>query len=42
MADGDSIFITGDSNRTYANGIQMLNSEVKATNGKCSALQYVL
>ena len=42
MADGDSIFITGDSNRTYANGNQMLNSEVKATNGTMLALQYVL
>jgi transforming growth factor-beta-induced protein len=42
MADGDSIFITGDSNRTYANGNQMLNSEVKATNGMMLALQYVL
>jgi uncharacterized surface protein with fasciclin (FAS1) repeats len=42
MADGDSIFITGDSNRTYANGYQMLNSEVKATNGTMLALQYVL
>ena len=42
MADGDSIFITGDSNRTYANGNQMLNSEVKATNGTMLALQFVL
>ncbi len=42
MADGDSIFITGDSNRTYANGNEMLNSEVKATNGTMLALQYVL
>jgi hypothetical protein len=42
MADGDSIFITGDSNRTYANGNLMLNSEVKATNGTMLALQYVL
>jgi transforming growth factor-beta-induced protein len=42
MADGDSIFVTGDSNRTYANGNQMLNAEVKATNGIMLALQYVL
>jgi uncharacterized surface protein with fasciclin (FAS1) repeats len=42
MADGDSVFITGDSNRTYANGNLMLNSEVKATNGTMLALQYVL
>jgi len=42
MADGDSIFITGDSNRTYANGNQMINSEVKATNGVMLALQYAL
>ena len=42
MSDGDSIFITGDSNRTYANGNLMLNSEVKATNGTMLALQYVL
>ena len=42
MADGDSIFITGDSNRTYANGNLMINSEVKATNGIMLALQYVL
>jgi uncharacterized surface protein with fasciclin (FAS1) repeats len=42
MADGDSIFISGDSNRTFANGNQMLNSEVKATNGTMFALQHVL
>jgi uncharacterized surface protein with fasciclin (FAS1) repeats len=42
MADGDSVFITGDSNRTYVNGNEMLNSEVKATNGMMLALQYVL
>jgi uncharacterized surface protein with fasciclin (FAS1) repeats len=42
MADGDSVFITGDSNRTYANGNEMLNSEVKAVNGMMLALQYVL
>ena len=42
MADGDSIFITGDSNRTFVNGNQLLNSEIKATNGMMLALQYVL
>jgi uncharacterized surface protein with fasciclin (FAS1) repeats len=42
MADGDSIFISGDSNRTFVNGNQMLNSEVKAANGNMFALQYVL
>ncbi|HET7001281.1 MAG TPA: hypothetical protein VFI33_08235, partial [Puia sp.] len=27
MANGDSIFVTGDSNRTFINGFQFLNSE---------------
>jgi uncharacterized surface protein with fasciclin (FAS1) repeats len=42
MADGDSIFVTGDSNRTYVNGFQMYNSEVTATNGQMLALQNAL
>jgi transforming growth factor-beta-induced protein len=42
MADGDSVFITGDSNRTYVNGNEMLNSEIKAANGMMLALQYAL
>ena len=42
MADGDSIFVSGDSNRTFVNGYQMLNSEIKASNGMMLALQYVL
>jgi uncharacterized surface protein with fasciclin (FAS1) repeats len=39
MADGDSIFVTGDSNRTYINGFQTYNSEITATNGQMLALQ---
>jgi transforming growth factor-beta-induced protein len=42
MADGDSVFITGDSNRTYVNGYQFLNSEAAGTNGTMLALQNVL
>jgi uncharacterized surface protein with fasciclin (FAS1) repeats len=42
MADGDSIFVSGDSNRTFANGNQMLNSELTVSNGELLALQYVL
>lgn len=42
MADGDSIFITGDSNRTFVNGTQLINSELKSSNGLMLALRYVL
>ena len=42
MADGDSIFVSGDSNRTFVNGFQMLNSELTASNGVMLALQYVI
>jgi uncharacterized surface protein with fasciclin (FAS1) repeats len=42
MADGDSIFVTGDSNRTYVNGYQFLNSEAAGSNGTMLALQNVL
>jgi uncharacterized surface protein with fasciclin (FAS1) repeats len=42
MADGDSVFITGDSNRTYVNGFQMNNSEVTATNGQMLSLTSAL
>src|SRR5450432_1819172 len=42
MSDGDSIFITGDSNRTFVNGFQMFNAEVTATNGQMLALQSAL
>jgi uncharacterized surface protein with fasciclin (FAS1) repeats len=42
MADGDSVFVTGDSNRTYVNGFQFLNSEAAGNNGTMLALQNVL
>jgi len=42
MANGDSIFVSGDSNRTYVNGYQFLNSESAASNGTMLALQNVL
>ena len=42
MANGDSIFVSGDSNRTYVNGYQFINSEVSASNGTMLALQSVL
>jgi uncharacterized surface protein with fasciclin (FAS1) repeats len=42
MADGDSVFVTGDSNRTYINGFQFLNSEAAGNNGTMLALQNVL
>jgi uncharacterized surface protein with fasciclin (FAS1) repeats len=42
MADGDSIFVSGDSNRTFVNGYQMLNTELTASNGMMLALQNVL
>ncbi|HEY4936598.1 MAG TPA: fasciclin domain-containing protein [Puia sp.] len=42
MADGDSVFVSGDSNRTYVNGYQFLNTEVTAINGVMLALQNVL
>lgn len=42
MADGDSVFVTGDSNRTYINGFLMLNSQLTASNGVMLALQNVL
>ena len=42
MANGDSVFITGDSNRTYVNGYQFINSELTASNGIMLALQNVL
>ena len=42
MANGDSVFVTGDSNRTYVNGFQFLNSEAAGTNGTMLALQNVL
>ena len=42
MANGDSIFVTGDSNRTYVNGFQFLNSEAAGNNGTMLALQNVL
>jgi uncharacterized surface protein with fasciclin (FAS1) repeats len=42
MANGDSIFVTGDSNRTFANGYQFLNSESAGNNGTMLALQNVL
>lgn len=42
MANGDSVFVTGDSNRTYVNGYLMLNSQLTASNGVMLALQNVL
>jgi uncharacterized surface protein with fasciclin (FAS1) repeats len=42
MADGDSIFVTGDSNRTFVNGFQTYNSEITASNGQMLALQNAL
>ncbi len=42
MANGDSVFVSGDSNRTYVNGYQFLNSEATASNGTMLALQNVL
>ncbi|HEX3766871.1 MAG TPA: fasciclin domain-containing protein, partial [Puia sp.] len=42
MANGDSIFVSGDSNRTYVNGFQFLNSEAAGTNGTMLAMQNVL
>ena len=42
MANGDSVFVTGDSNRTYVNGYQFTNSELAANNGTMLALGSVL
>ncbi|HZZ76849.1 MAG TPA: fasciclin domain-containing protein [Puia sp.] len=42
MANGDSVFVTGDSNRTYVNGFQFVNSEAAGNNGTMLALQNVL
>ena len=42
VANGDSIFVTGDSNRTYVNGYQMNNAEVAAVNGQMLSLQSAL
>jgi uncharacterized surface protein with fasciclin (FAS1) repeats len=42
MANGDSVFISGDSNRTFVNGYQTANSELTASNGVLIALQNVL
>jgi uncharacterized surface protein with fasciclin (FAS1) repeats len=42
MADGDSIFVTGDSNRTYVNGFQLPSSQAAAINGVIIALGNVL
>ena len=42
MANGDSAFVTGDSNRTFINAFQMLNSELATSNGIMLALQYVM
>ncbi|HSZ32266.1 MAG TPA: fasciclin domain-containing protein [Puia sp.] len=42
MANGDSTFVSGDSNRTYVNGYQFLNSEATCTNGVMLSLQNVL
>jgi uncharacterized surface protein with fasciclin (FAS1) repeats len=42
VANGDSVFITGDSNRIFVNGIQVGSSDVQAANGIMHSLQGVL
>ncbi|HEY4154641.1 MAG TPA: fasciclin domain-containing protein [Puia sp.] len=42
MANGDSVFITGDSNRIFVNGVPVTAVDVKAANGVMHALQGVL
>ena len=42
MANGDSVFVTGDSNRIFVNGVQVGASDVKAANGVMHSLQGVL
>jgi uncharacterized surface protein with fasciclin (FAS1) repeats len=42
MANGDSVFVTGDSNRTYINGYESLNAQASATNGVMHAMGNVL
>jgi transforming growth factor-beta-induced protein len=42
MADGDSIFVSGDSNRTFVNGFETQSSELTTSNGVLIALQNVL
>ena len=42
MANGDSVFVSGDSNRTFVNGFQFLNSEAAGNNGTMLAMQNVL
>ena len=42
MANGDSVFVSGDSNRTFVNGYEFINSEAAGSNGTMLALPYVL
>jgi uncharacterized surface protein with fasciclin (FAS1) repeats len=42
MANGDSVFVSGDSNRTFVNGFEMLNSELTTSNGIMLAAQAVI
>jgi uncharacterized surface protein with fasciclin (FAS1) repeats len=42
MADGDSTFVTADSNRVFINGVPVTASDVTAANGLMHALQQVL
>ncbi len=41
MANGDSIFVRGDSNQTFVNGFQLNTAEAVASNGVMLALQNV-
>jgi uncharacterized surface protein with fasciclin (FAS1) repeats len=42
MANGDSVFVSGDSNRLFVNGAQVISSDLRAANGVLHALQQVL
>ncbi|MFI5193576.1 MAG: fasciclin domain-containing protein [Chitinophagales bacterium] len=42
MANGDSVFVSGDSNRLFVNGVQVISSDLRAANGVLHALQNVL
>ncbi|MFI5124740.1 MAG: fasciclin domain-containing protein [Chitinophagales bacterium] len=42
MANGDSVFVSGDSNRLFVNGVQTISTDLKAANGVMHALQNVL
>ncbi|MDP4131696.1 MAG: fasciclin domain-containing protein [Bacteroidota bacterium] len=42
MASGDSVFVSGDSNRLFVNGVQTISTDLMAANGVMHALQNVL